>query len=670
MSTAGAIKAGRAYVEAFMDASQLEKSLGQIRDKLKTFSRQVGAIGGAVTGMGAAIIGPMTAAVKIFADAGDKLHKMSQRTGLSVEALSALDFAASQSGGSIDALEKSMIGLARFMLQVEQGSATAVGMLDEIGVSVEELQQSNPEERFLLLAEALSRVADPTKKAGLAMQFFGRSGTEMLPMLNAGEKGIAAMMARAEELGIVMSQEDADAAARLTDMLDELYRSVESVGRTIATALIPTAVEFSNWLRDMVPAVRSWLEENREMIVNAAKLGGTLVAVGTGIIGVAAAINTVSVAAGTAQAATKLLAGNLSLVGKAATGAFAVLAIIEMAKYIYNTNDAVKDLNRSLKKGVELNKELLNRRDTSNAGVMEQANQLTGADRDAFLADQIAEAEKNLAGMNASLAGQKKLVAELAPSWTGLWQAGRKEWEVEKQELDTISDQIQQQKKFVDELRKAKRQQQMELDEFAGRTREEVTGINGILDRLNEQLETFGMDAGEKAVRELEKLNANEEELAEARQKLADLAAKESAAAAQKAAEEEQRRAEEEAASASESIAKMLQALADEVSDLKLPDADREMEKRLRELRRLGANEEQLKAARDLLLEKSGLSTDGGDVVDNSPSSQGGTFSSLAGLMFDGRESTVTEGEKQIVAAIKESGKQVVTAVDESGRLA
>lgn len=660
-SKAGAIRAGRAYVEAFLDATQLEKSLGKIKDRLKTFSRQIGAIGGVMAGMGTAVIAPMAAAVKVFADAGDKLHKMSQRTGVSVETLSALDYAATQSGTSIEGLEKAMAGMARFALQVSQGSGEAAKDIEALGLSVNDLQSGTAEERFLKLARAIRGIEDPVERAGMSMRVFGKSGRDMLPLI-AGD--MDALMARAKELGITMSQEDADAAAQLTDALDELYRSVGSVGKTIATALIPKAVEFSKWLQGAIPEVRAWLAENNEMVVTVAKLGATLMATGTGILALAAALNAASTVAGAASVAAKLLNGNLLTLGKTAGAAFAVAGILMFAKAVYDANKDVQALNKSLQESARLDNVLADRRSGQHTATLDKANQMEGAERQAFLDDELKRAQRELEGMNASLAGQKKLVEELEPTWKGMWQSGRGEWQVEKQELDTINSQIQQQRKFVEQLRAAKRAQQAESEEFAARDEEEVRGINSILDRLNEQLETFGMDAGEKAVRELEKLNANEEELAEARQKLADLADKEATAAAQKAAEDEQRRAEEEAAAASESIANMLQALADEVSDLKLPEAEREMEKRLRELSRLGANEEQLAAAKALLDEKSAMSGKGTTVTD-SPSSQGGTFSALAGLMFSDSSKDVTKGDQEIIKAVKASSTDIVAAVEE-----
>jgi len=193
---------------------------------------------------------------------------------------------------------------------------------------------------------------------------------------------------------------------------------------------------------------------------------------------------------------------------------------------------------------------------------------------------------------------------------------------------------LRQQKKFISDLRKLQTAQQNELEQNAGRTDAEVAGIEGILGKLNEQLETFGLDAGQKAVRELEKLNASESELATARQKMAELTAKQADAEAKKAEEQELQAAEDKANQAAESINQMLQTLADEVSDLRLDPEDRGKAKATRELAKLGATPEQSAQARSLMETTAGLADAGAAPAERSFSAQGGTFSSLAASMF------------------------------------
>lgn len=665
MSQAGAIRAGRAFVEAYLDKSRLEADLGKLQDRFRTFSRQIGAIGGTITAMGASAIGPMAALVTQFAAMGDQLDKMSARTGASVEFLSEMGFAAEQTGGNLDALGSALFRMRRRVANAATESGPAVRAIDALGMSAEKLAKLSPEDQFLEIAKRMKGIKDESLAAQYAFEIFGDGAKSLLPLLAEGEDGIEALRQRARELGITLDTESAKQAAEFTDAVNELRHSLIPLGTEIARHLIPAAIEWVETLRNALPQAREWLGENGELILTVAKVAAGLMAAGTAMLGLSAASAVTAHGIGTVRTAVQLLTGNLTTLGKVAPAAFAVAGIVALAYQIYQANEDVQALNRSMEKSIELDKQLADRRSRQHQETLEQGQGLSGADRDAFFAREIEEAEKNLAGMQSQLEAQRKTVQELQPTWRGLWQAGRAQWAVEKQELRTINDQYKEQKKRIFELKKARQAQADVESTIAARSEEELRGIGNILERLNEDLETFGMDAGEKALRSLEKLNANEEELAEARGKLADLAAKQAAEEARQAEEQALQRAEDEAARAAEAIERMLQNLADEVDDLKVEDTDERARQALRrDLERMGAAEDKIAEAMRLLDEKLDLTRVETD-PEASPSAAGGTFSSLAGLMFSGH--SITEGEKQIITAVKQSGQKIADAIDDGG---
>lgn len=600
---AGAIRAGRAFVEAYLDSSQLEKSLGSMKDKLDAFSRKLGAVGGTLAGAGAAILAPMAAAVKTFANAGTELRKLNRQTGESVQDLSALKFAAASTSVEFEDL----VGAAEELnIRLGEASREGTGPLQEtfqkMGLDAKEMIKLPLPEKLKQIGEALNSLPDAATKQFAADEIFGGDAFKILPLLDRGAAGIDELTARAAELGLVMSDETANQAEQLDQSLGQLERGVKALVVTVGSALMPEARNFSEFLNETIPEIREWLGENREMIVNLAKLGATLAVVGVGLIATATMISAVSTVVGTAQAGVKLLSGNMAMLGKASLAAFAIAGIVLFAKEIYNANQAVQDLNRNLEKSSELDGALSKRKSEKQASTLEKANSLEGDERDAFLTDEIGMAEKNLAGMQSSLAGQKKLLNEMSPTWRSLWQAGRAEFKVEKQELDAINKRIKQQKEFVDDLRKAKAEQQQELERNSGRTDEELKGIESILGSLNEELETFGLDAGEKAVKQLEQLNANEKELAQARAALSEIEQK-------KAAEAQQKKEKENASK----VAETLESLWQDLADLDLSPVEKAVEDQMRALEDLGATPEQLALAEDLVRQKEQQLSSGSD---------------------------------------------------------
>lgn len=226
---------GRALDAAESKASRMGKTLNSLGGQFGFMANPAMLAAGAVTAMaGAAVL-----AVKEFAAFGDAIEEMSQRTGFSTESLSELKHAADLSGTSIEGLEVGIRRMQRSILDAQQGTKAAVDSLNALGVSAAQLHGLAPEEQFTVLASALADVADDSTKAALAQEVFGRSGTALLPMLADGAAGLEAMRAEARELGIVMSAEDAAAAAEFQDAMARLGAQVTSAKFQLGSTLVP-----------------------------------------------------------------------------------------------------------------------------------------------------------------------------------------------------------------------------------------------------------------------------------------------------------------------------------------------------------------------------------------------------------------------------------------------
>lgn len=296
MTKASGIRAGKAYVE--LGASdKLARGLRNAQRRLAAFGAGVRSIGAHLVVVGTAMTAPFIAASKVFAATGDALEKMSRRTGIGVEALSELGFAAEQSGGGLEVLEKGVRTMQRTINDAERGLSTAVDAFDDLGLSADRLRGLTPEGQFKSIAEAISRVEDPTKRAALAMQIFGRAGTQLLPLMEEGADGIEALQAQARAFGLTVSTESAQSAALLTDTLNILWRVVRQGVFEIGASLAPVLIEMADRIARAMVGVVEWVRQNRALVVTAAKVaaatiaaGAAIVAVGTALVGAAAAI--------------------------------------------------------------------------------------------------------------------------------------------------------------------------------------------------------------------------------------------------------------------------------------------------------------------------------------------------------------------------------------------
>jgi hypothetical protein len=283
-ASAKGIRAGKAYVEIFADDSKMVRGLKAAQKKLNAFGASVAQIGKRMMVAGAAITGPIIAASKVFADYGDQIAKMAKRTGLAVDFVSGLAFAADQSATSMESIEKAMKALYRTLDDAKDGTATAVDGLRKLGLTARQLSAMSPEEQFLTIADRLSQIENPAQRAAAAMTVLGKSGAELLPMFADGAKGIRDMMAEAARRGLIISPEDAAAAEKLNDAYGALSMQIKMTFFRVGAAVAPILQDIAEWLGKCLKNIREWIAANPVFVRSALAVGAAMVGIGAGLI--------------------------------------------------------------------------------------------------------------------------------------------------------------------------------------------------------------------------------------------------------------------------------------------------------------------------------------------------------------------------------------------------
>lgn len=162
-----------------------------------------------------------------------------------------------------------------------KGMRRALGML---GLDYDKLKQMKPDEAFMLTAKRLSEVTNQSDRAGLALKLFGRSGTDILPMLADGAAGFDKLRQRAHELGLVMSPEMIKRNAAVNDSLAALKGQLKMAAYEIGSALIPALSQLVNYMTPILIQFIEWVRTNPELVSSIVKitveLGGFMVVMG------------------------------------------------------------------------------------------------------------------------------------------------------------------------------------------------------------------------------------------------------------------------------------------------------------------------------------------------------------------------------------------------------
>jgi len=268
------IALGDALLKLNADDSELKKKLDNVEKNLNKVGKAMMGFGVALT---AALVGATVAAAKF----GDEIAKMSKRVGIGTVALSEMRYMAELSGTSLDALETGVKRMQRVLIDASDGSATAMRALDRLNLTIEHLLDLSPEEQFYAIAEAISELPDPTLRAAVAQEVFGRAGTQMLPMLADGAAGIAKMREEAHKYGRIIDEE---AAAKSEAFMDSLTRLKEAFGKIvdeIGLALMPLLTTLlEEKIIPLIGKVSVWVKENEDLVRTLLKVGVALIGAG------------------------------------------------------------------------------------------------------------------------------------------------------------------------------------------------------------------------------------------------------------------------------------------------------------------------------------------------------------------------------------------------------
>lgn len=175
--------------------------------------------------------------------AGDKIDKQSQVLGLSRKAYQEWDYILSQNGASIDSLGVSMKTLNNLVLDAAAGGKESKDTFEQLGLGIHEIEQLEPEKQFEAVVRAFQEMPAGAQKSALAVKIFGRNGMELLPLLNQSSTSIDELRAKAEEMGIIMSDDAVDASVAYNDAMDDLNRTFNGLKYSVGAKLLPALTQ-------------------------------------------------------------------------------------------------------------------------------------------------------------------------------------------------------------------------------------------------------------------------------------------------------------------------------------------------------------------------------------------------------------------------------------------
>ena len=270
MADSGGFEIAKAYVTiipSFKDGqTTIRKELGDVTDSAskeageksgKSFgdamAKGLKATAGVIAGAMATVTAGAVAVTKTFVDTAKQTaayDKTSQKLGLSAKAYQEWDYVMKIAGTEMSSMTTGLKTLTNKLDDAKNGSASAQAMFSALGISMEDISSMSREDLFKATIQGFQGMADSTERAALANDLFGKSGQNLAPLFNMTADETQGLIDKANDLGMVMSDEGVKGSASFTDAMTTLSGTITGLKNNLMTQFMPSLTEVTEGLAE------------------------------------------------------------------------------------------------------------------------------------------------------------------------------------------------------------------------------------------------------------------------------------------------------------------------------------------------------------------------------------------------------------------------------------
>jgi hypothetical protein len=223
----------------------VRKSVGDFKAdlvKLNPLSLLQSAAGTVGIGLTIAAIG---AAAKSVIEFAKQVSHLREETGVSAGTIQAFSMRVSKTGGDAEDAEKGLQKLTIKIGEARSGSASAIDMFHNMGIALKDANGHSKSTEQILndVADRMSKIEDPTLRAQMAFELFGKSGIRLVNSLKDGSKALEDFK-RDHPFKILTDQE--------VDRLESISKKLQGFGKGFVTIVGKTTAFASQaYLGDM-----------------------------------------------------------------------------------------------------------------------------------------------------------------------------------------------------------------------------------------------------------------------------------------------------------------------------------------------------------------------------------------------------------------------------------
>jgi len=308
-----------------VSADKMSQKFGALAEKTKGLSM---AAGGALAGLAGL-------AVKAGKDA-DELNTLAKQTGVATDELQKMQYASDLIDVDTDTI---VSGLKKLKKNLDGHEDT----WNRLKVDVKD---ANNEYRsitdiFYDTVGALSQIDNETERDIVAMELFGKSADELAGIIDDGGAALKSLGEEAENLGVIISDEDLEKANELNDTLDklkaEIMPTIAQLGVEIAEAILP-------YLPTIKEAIESVLESLRGISPQTITIVGGILAVVSALSPLFSLLSGITKAISMVTSSSGALGSALGAISAPVMAVVAAIGVLVAAfTHLWNTNEEFRN---------------------------------------------------------------------------------------------------------------------------------------------------------------------------------------------------------------------------------------------------------------------------------------------------------------------------------------
>ena len=196
----------------------------------------------------------------------DQIQTLAQQTGVATDTLQEFEYMSGLIDVDVSTIAGSMKKLTKSMSSARGGPGATAEAFAQLGISVTDAngELRDNEEVFYEAIDALGKVENETERDALAMQLFGKSATDLNPLIEAGSDAMRAFADEAHEMGYVLDGDSLEALGNVQDAFDRFNKKMEAVKNQIAAQLAPAIERGMKRVQEVIDGI-DWKKVGQKM---------------------------------------------------------------------------------------------------------------------------------------------------------------------------------------------------------------------------------------------------------------------------------------------------------------------------------------------------------------------------------------------------------------------